>query len=135
MKKTIVKKHPRKTKRKVTIVRKHHRKIGSKWKGMKYLHGPRKISPEKISEFRLGKKTKEGKRLVFGKLKKTGKWAVQSKLTPSYSSYPWSTRISPTLDKMEEQLEERKKTANIREWADILEEEKRIQELRERLTQ
>ena len=46
------------------------------------------------------------------------------------SAYP---RISLTLDKMEGQLKERKKTANIKQWADILKEEERIKELRRRL--
>lgn len=97
------------------------------WVGAKYIHGPRRKSPKLFSKFRLGPKRK-GKRFVFGKLKKTGKWVIQSELTPvNYGAYP---RVSPTLDKMEEQLERKKKTANIKEWADIIEEEKRIKELR-----
>ena len=32
----IVKRHPRRTKRKLTYVRRHPRKINSKWKGTKY---------------------------------------------------------------------------------------------------
>jgi len=57
------------------------RKVGESWIGGKYVHGPRLKSPKLFSEFRLGK-PKEGVRLVFGKLKKTGKWDLQSKLTP-----------------------------------------------------
>ncbi len=57
------------------------RKIGASWSGEKYIHGPRLKSPAFFSEFRLGKPNKEGIRLVFGKLKSTGKWITQSKLT------------------------------------------------------
>jgi len=58
------------------------RKIGTSWKSKKYIHGPRIRSPSKYSEFRLGKPTKEGKRFVFGKIRGTNKWEMQSKLTP-----------------------------------------------------
>ena len=128
--KTIVNRHPRKTKRKLIYVKRHPRKIGSRWKGEKYIHGPRKISPKQFSEFKLGPIRKSGKRFVFGKLKKSKKWAIQSELTPIYSSYP---RVSPTLDRMEQQLEERKKTANIKQWANIIEEEKHLEKMRKRL--
>lgn len=59
-----------------------NRRIGSSWKGEKYIHGPRLKSPKLFSEFKIGKPNKAGVRLVFGKNKKTGKWEVQSKLTP-----------------------------------------------------
>ena len=126
----IVKRHPRRTKRKVSIVRRHPRKIGTKWKSKSFIHGPRQIHVKKFSEFKLGPIKKSGKRFVFGKLKKSKKWVIQSELTPIYSSYP---RVSPTLDKMEEQLEERKKTANINQWANIIEDEKHIEKMRKRL--
>ena len=57
------------------------RKIGSSWKGKKYIHGPRLVNPKKCTEFRVGKPNKKGVRLVFCKLKKDG-WIIQSKLTP-----------------------------------------------------
>ena len=56
--------------------------LGTKWEGEKFVHGPRLIDPKKCEVFRLGKPTKTGKRNVFCKLKKTGKWAKQSTLTP-----------------------------------------------------
>ena len=84
----IVKKHYRKVGRKRVKVKRHRRKtkpprkIGTTWIGPKYVHGPRRRSPNLFSEFRLGKPMKTGKRLVFGKHKKTGKWAIQSTLVP-----------------------------------------------------
>jgi hypothetical protein len=57
------------------------RKVGASWVGDKYVHGPRLVEPKKFVKFRLGKPTKEGIRLVFGKTKR-GKWKVQSRLTP-----------------------------------------------------
>lgn len=88
---TSVRKHPRKTRKGKTVVKQHKRKvakrpqkIGSKWTGDKYVHGPRKVSPKKCSKFRVGKPVnKEGQRLVFCELKsKRDAWVVQSKLTP-----------------------------------------------------
>jgi len=58
------------------------RKIGTSWIGKKYIHGPRLKSPKLFSEFRLGKPNKKGVRLVFGKLKKSGRWKMQSRLVP-----------------------------------------------------
>ena len=58
------------------------RKIGSSWKGPRYIHGPRLKNPKLFSEFRLSKPTKKGIRLVFGKNKRTGRWEVQSELIP-----------------------------------------------------
>jgi hypothetical protein len=58
------------------------RKVGTSWRGTKYIHGPRLKSPRSFSEFRLGKPNKKGIRMVFGKNKKTGEWELQSKLTP-----------------------------------------------------
>jgi len=57
------------------------RRIGGVWVGDKYKHGPRLVDPKRCSEFRLGRPTKSGTRWVFGKLKKSGKWVRQSKLT------------------------------------------------------
>ncbi len=89
VKKTSVRKHPRKTKKGRTVVRQHKRKvnkrpskIGSKWTGEKYVHGPRQHKPSRYSEFRLGKPNSKGERLVFGKVKGSDNWEVQSKLTP-----------------------------------------------------
>lgn len=82
MRKTKVKNHRRKIRNKLVGVRQHNRRVGSKWSGQRYIHGPRKHSPSRYSEFRLGKPTKEGKRLVFGRVNGTDKWEVQSKLTP-----------------------------------------------------
>jgi len=61
---------------------KHPTKIGSVWTGERYIHGPRLKSPKEFSAFRVGKPTKEGIRMIFGKSKKTGRWELQSKLTP-----------------------------------------------------
>jgi len=55
--------------------------LGTKWEGEKFIHGPRLIDPNKCEEFRLGKPTKTGRRTVWCKLKKDGKWARQSTLT------------------------------------------------------
>jgi hypothetical protein len=62
--------------------RSHPTKLGSLWEGEKYIHGPRLKSPKKYSEFILGKKTKSGKRIVWGKVKGTNKWEQQSTLRP-----------------------------------------------------
>lgn len=58
------------------------RRVGEVWRGVGFVHGPRLRSPSQFSRFRLGRPNKEGVRLVFGKHKRTGKWLVQSKLTP-----------------------------------------------------
>ena len=63
-------------------MKKHPTKIGSSWAGDKYIHGPRLVNPNLCTEFRIGKATKSGKRQVFCRLKKTGKWVRQSTLTP-----------------------------------------------------
>ena len=60
----------------------HPTALGSVWEGQHYRHGPRVVDPHKCSEFRVGKPNAEGVRLVFGKLKRGGKWVKQSKLTP-----------------------------------------------------
>jgi len=60
------------------------RKIGSSWKGKKYVHGPRRVDPKKCTKIRLGKPTKSGKRLVWCK-KADGKWVIQSTLRPKAS--------------------------------------------------
>lgn len=52
------------------------------WIGPQYKHGPRLHPPSRYSKFRVGIPTKKGVRLVFGKVKGTNKWEVQSKLTP-----------------------------------------------------
>lgn len=88
MTRTNVKRHKRSTKQGIITIKGHIRKIkrpqrlGSKWRGPKYVHGPRKADPKKCEKFRVGKPTKTGKRLVFCKLKRKNKWVVQSKLTP-----------------------------------------------------
>jgi len=56
--------------------------LGTKWEGDKFIHGPRLVDPKKCEEFRLGEPTKKGKRTVWCKLKKDGKWVRQSILTP-----------------------------------------------------
>ena len=72
--------------------------IGSKWKGENYEHGPRIRQPkdfifmktvdydEKYRKFedgyRLPKDMPKGSKVVIGRLKDGGKWAVQSSLTP-----------------------------------------------------
>lgn len=61
---------------------KHPRKLGSSWRGKGYVHGPRLVDPKECSEIKLGKVRKDGSRLVFCKLKRTGKWVRQSTLTP-----------------------------------------------------
>lgn len=64
------------------------RKIGTTWKGKRYIHGPRLKYPGRYAEFRLGKPTKRGERLVFGRIKGTNKWEIQSKLMPrNYSIF------------------------------------------------
>ena len=55
--------------------------IGSVWEGEKYIHGPRLVDPKTCKEFRLGKPSKRGVRIVWCKLK-NGSWVMQSKLTP-----------------------------------------------------
>jgi len=59
----------------------HSQSIGSKWKGKKYVHGPRRVAPKKCKAIRLGKRTKTGTRLVWCKLD-SGRWVIQSKITP-----------------------------------------------------
>jgi hypothetical protein len=60
----------------------HPNKIGTSWSGKDYVHGPRKHQPSRYSEFRLGKATVNGKRIVWGKVKGTNKWEIQSSLIP-----------------------------------------------------
>lgn len=62
--------------------KKHPGKIGSSWRGAKYIHGPRRHQPSKYKEFRLGKLNKDGSRIVFGRIKGSQKWEVQSTLHP-----------------------------------------------------
>jgi hypothetical protein len=58
------------------------RKIGESWRTKDFIHVPRLHSPGMFTEFRLGPIMKSGKRFVYGKHKKTGKWIRQSTLTP-----------------------------------------------------
>ena len=57
------------------------RRLGSSWKGSKYVHGPRRVDPRRCKEIRLGQPTKKGKRLVWCQ-KANGQWVIQSLLTP-----------------------------------------------------
>lgn len=89
MPKTSVRAHRRRLKSGKTVnVVKHTRKtkipqkIGSKWVGDKYVHGPRMVDPKKCSKFRVGKPNKKGEKLVFCERKDNKDWVVQSKLTP-----------------------------------------------------
>jgi len=61
---------------------KHPGRIGSSWRGHRYRHGPRRHPPSRYIEFRLGPGLKSGKRFVFGKVKGTNRWEVQSTLIP-----------------------------------------------------
>ena len=61
---------------------KHPGRIGSSWRGHQYRHGPRRHPPSRYIGFRLGPRLKSGKRFVFGKVKGTNRWEVQSTLIP-----------------------------------------------------
>jgi DNA polymerase/3'-5' exonuclease PolX len=61
---------------------KHPGKIGSQWIGKKYIHGPRRHLPSRYDQFRQGKTMKSGKRIVWGRVKGTNRWEIQSTLRP-----------------------------------------------------
>ena len=73
----------------VTMVKTHKvkrpKKIGSSWKGPKFKHGPRKVSPKKFDRYYTTPPDKDGVRKVMGRLSSTGQWVQQSTLTPNKS--------------------------------------------------
>lgn len=93
--------------------------IGSKWAGDKYIHGPRRRQPNEFKtmitvdatdkRFKSLNKSKlpKGARLVVGKLKKTGKWALQSVLTPRKGSIKHSAKlkITDSIERLNTNLE------------------------------
>jgi hypothetical protein len=84
-----------------TKLSKHPQEIGSVWVGGDYVHGPRIRQPDEF-EFvknvepspkfyhfegadKIPKSLPRGSKLVVGKLRKTGDWALQSTLIPKNS--------------------------------------------------
>lgn len=80
---------------------KHPKEIGSIWEGKDYIHGPRIRQPEDFSfiktvepeekyyhfegSSKIPKTLPSGSKLVIGKLRKSGDWALQSTLIPKSS--------------------------------------------------
>lgn len=72
--------------------------IGSSWKGKRYMHGPRRVSPKQIVRYYTTPPNAQGVRRVMGKTR-SGKWVQQSTLRPivqrkrSFESIPTFARL------------------------------------------